>query len=170
MQRNDFRDVQQGFLKKWGPATGLLLDIICLGCNIRAVWYRFDVFDNNVFSTDFLTRQVYPCWNKINKRANYYAETSWAGVYFTLWTHQIDFNSYMCLQGGTTAIHKISNIKTLLALCKYAKNVNFCSPYALVDGSLESGTPCWKEYHAWHHARKSICMTGTQRVRFFTRA
>ena len=36
---------------------------------------------------------------------------TWAGVYFTLWTYQIDFNSYMCLQGGTTVIHKISNKK-----------------------------------------------------------
>ena len=34
---------------------------------------------------------------------------SLAGVNFTLRTHQIDFYSYMCLQGGTTAIHKISN-------------------------------------------------------------
>ena len=30
-------------------------------------------------------------------------------VYFTLETQQIDSNSYTCLQGGTEAIHKISN-------------------------------------------------------------
>ena len=28
------------------------------------------------------------------------------------------------------------------SICKYAKTVNFCSSYALVDGSLESRTPC----------------------------
>ena len=33
----------------------------------------------------------------------------WAGDYFILETQQINSNSYMCWQGGTTAIHKISN-------------------------------------------------------------
>ena len=58
-------------------------------------------------------------------------------------THQIYFNSYMRLQGGTTAIHRISKKKlNSFSICKYAKTVNFCSSYALVDGSLESRTPC----------------------------
>ena len=53
----------------------------------------------------------------------------------------------MCLQGGTTAIHKISNKKlNTFSICKYAKTVNFCLSYALVDGLLETG----------HHVRKSI--------------
>ena len=71
--------------------------------------YRFDVLDYNVYSDDFLERQVYPCWNKINKSANLHADIYWAGVYFTLETQLIDSNSYMYLQGGTTASHKIAN-------------------------------------------------------------
>ena len=35
--------------------------------------------------------------------------SNWAGVYFTLETQQIDSNSFMCLQGGKTAIHNIYN-------------------------------------------------------------
>ena len=79
------------------------------GILFEQVGYLFDVFDNNVYSDDFSARQVYPCWSKINKSVNFHADISWAGVYFTLETEQIDSNSYMCLQGGTTAIHKISN-------------------------------------------------------------
>ena len=47
----------------------------------------------------------------------------------------------MCLQGGTTAIQKIYK-QTLLALGKDAKTVNYWSGHGLVDGSLESRTPC----------------------------
>ena len=39
-------------------------------------------------------------------------DISWAAIYFTLGTHQIDCNSYMCFQGGTTEY--LSN-STLLA-------------------------------------------------------
>ena len=61
-------------------------------------------------------------WNN-KKSVNFHADISWAGVYFTLWTHQIDFNSYMCLEGGTTAIHKISDKEnwTLLAYVNMQK-------------------------------------------------
>ena len=39
-----------------------LLDIVDLEDKIfEQLGYRFDVLDNNVFSDDFLTRQVYPC-------------------------------------------------------------------------------------------------------------
>ena len=109
------------------------------------VGYRFDVLGDNVFSGDFLTRQVYPCWYKINKSRNFQADISWAGVYFTLRTNQIDFNSYMCLQGGSLQQLFIKcllkKLKTF-SICKYAKTVNLCSSYALVDSSLESRTPC----------------------------
>ena len=73
--------------------------------------YWFDVLDTNVFSDNFLTRQVYPCWNKINKSVDFYADISWAAIYFTLETHQVDLNLYTCLQGGTAATHKISKRK-----------------------------------------------------------
>ena len=71
--------------------------------------YRFDIFDNNVYSDDFWRGRFIHVEIKSTKVSIIMPISSKQGVYFTLETQQIDSNSYMCLQGGTTAIHKISN-------------------------------------------------------------
>ena len=44
------------------------------GIIFEQVGYRFDVLDTNVYSDDFLARQVYPCWNKSNKSVKFHAD------------------------------------------------------------------------------------------------
>ena len=47
----------------------------------------------------------------IQKKCQFPCDISRTAIYLTLGTHQNDFNSYMCFQGGTAAIH-------VIAICK----------------------------------------------------
>ena len=105
--------------------------------------YRFDVLDNNVLSDDSLTRQVYPCLNKINKSIIFmpiFREQASISPYEH--TKSISIRTCVCNVVQQLFIKYLIKKLSTLSVCKYAKTVNFCSSYALVDDSLEGRTPC----------------------------
>ena len=57
-------------------------------------------------------RQVYRWGNKFNKTVNIHAIFREKNIYLTLGTRQIDYDSHMCFQSGTTA-NNTFNIITL---------------------------------------------------------
>ena len=57
-------------------------------------------------------------------------------------TKSISFRTCVCKVVQQPFIKYLIKKSNSLSICKYAKNGNFCSSYALVDGSLGSRTPC----------------------------
>ena len=60
------------------------------------------------------------------------------------WKHSKSIPIRTCVCKVVQQLFIKSQIKQLntFSICKYAKTVNYWSSYALVDGSLESRTPC----------------------------
>ena len=81
--------------------------------------YRFDVFDNNVYSDDFLGGRFIHVEIKSTKVSIFMPISSEQAFHLRNTSNRFQFS-----------------------ICKYAKTVNYWSSYALVDGSLESRTPC----------------------------
>ena len=56
--------------------------------------------------------------------------------------HLFDFNVFSWWYNSYSYIDYLSKQYNTFSIVKYAKTVNYWSPYSLADGSFESRTPC----------------------------
>ena len=89
--------------------------------------YQFDVLDNNVLTKVSIFMLIF------REQAS-----------ISLYEHikSISIRTCVCKVVYQLFVKYIIQKLNTFSICKYAKTVNLCSSYALVDGALESRTPC----------------------------
>ena len=105
--------------------------------------YRFDVFDNNVYSDAFWLDRFIPAEIKLTKVSICMPiSREPASISPCKHSKSVPIRTCVCKVVQQQFIKYLIKQYNTFSICKYAKTVNYWSSYALVDGSLESRTPC----------------------------